>query len=54
MDNTTYITYTIVGLCIQAVILWIIVASMAGGNTCGEGYHVEEDFRGTISGCVSN
>lgn len=36
--------------------LWLITASVGDGvqNECGEGYHWEEDFRGTVSGCVPN
>lgn len=32
----------------------LMILSLRGGadNTCGEGYHWEEDYRQTIGGCV--
>jgi len=51
--------WEIVGIIICACLIYFVLSPSAGekisiGDECGQGYHWEEDFRGTVGGCVSD
>lgn len=48
--------YNIIGVIIFFALI-VLVLGWAGGSTtnqCGENYHWEEDYRGTVGGCIHN